>query len=144
MSDNLQDAPLLPLNQSSQREPYLVLIVDDEESIASSLAAFVEMLGYPVIIALHGKAALTLAHHRWPALVITDQMMPYLTGAQLIAALIEEAKQTQQPMPITILITAASRRVTEQSHADVVIGKSFELGTIEDLLKRFLGRAPLG
>lgn len=120
-------------------EPYLVLIVEDESSIAAVLAAFVEGLGYVPLVAPHGAAALGLARARWPALVLTDQMMPLLSGSRLIAALRADAEARGQRMPPTILMSAGSLRIAEQAGADVVLPKPFDLEQVEALLKRFLG-----
>ncbi|HWE60989.1 MAG TPA: response regulator, partial [Chloroflexota bacterium] len=72
----------------------LVLIADDEPTIAEVVAALVTDAGYRAVVATHGRQALELAQTVWPALVITDLMMPVLDGAGLIAALQEAAAAT--------------------------------------------------
>jgi len=72
--------------------PPLVLIAEDERPIAAILRAVVADAGYEPAVATHGRQALELARERWPALVITDLMMPYLGGDELIAALRTEAE----------------------------------------------------
>ena len=66
-------------------ERFLVLIVEDEGTIAGVLSALAEDLGYVTMTAPHGVAALEMARARWPALVLTDYMMPLMTGSRLIA-----------------------------------------------------------
>src|SRR5438270_4574699 len=87
--------------------PVLVLIAEDEEPIAEVVATVVEDAGHTPLLATHGQEALELARARQPALLITDLMMPYLNGAELIAALRSDAAAGgHAPLPV-ILITAA-------------------------------------
>ena len=58
----------------------LVLIAEDEEPIAEVVATVVEDAGYTPRLAAHGREALELARAEQPALLITDLMMPHLSG----------------------------------------------------------------
>ena len=90
-----------------------ILIVDDEVPIAAIIGAVVEDLGYRAHLAAQGQQALDLARAAWPALVITDLMMPVLSGADLIAALrVETTTQGRAYVPV-ILMTAAQRACTQ-------------------------------
>ncbi len=119
-------------------DPVIILIAEDEEPIAAILAAVIEDLGYRPLIAADGRHALELARTTWPALVITDLMMPRLTGADLIAALHTEATSTgRTPVPV-ILITAAGLQHARSAGADAVLSKPFDLGDLEELVIRLL------
>jgi CheY-like chemotaxis protein len=121
-------------------ERFLVLIVEDEATIAGVLSAFAEDLGYLTMTAPHGVAALEMAHVRWPSLVLTDYMMPLMTGGRLIAELRAEAASSGHLMPPIILMSAVSSRLRDEAGADVVLPKPFDLTQLELLLERFLGR----
>ena len=121
-------------------ERFLVLIVEDEGSIAGVLSAFVEDLGYHAMVAPHGVAALEIARARWPALVLTDYMMPLMSGSRLLAELRAEAVSGGHTMPPVILMSAVSPRLSELAGADVVLPKPFDLAQLEALLEQFLGR----
>ena len=129
-------------SQSNEREPFLVLIAEDEEPIAEAIAMLVEDCGYTPIIASNGRQALELARRRKPALIITDLMMPYLDGDELITALKEDAARDGYTPPPTILLSAAGLRRMKISGADVLLPKPFELDELEKLLRRFLGSPP--
>jgi CheY-like chemotaxis protein len=117
----------------------LVLIADDELPIADVLAATVADAGYQAIIATHGREALDLARKYCPALVISDLMMPYVSGKELIAALhADAAEQGRQAIPV-ILLTAASMAQAYAAGANAVLRKPFNLSDIDALLHRFLG-----
>lgn len=116
-----------------------MLIVEDEEPLAETVSYVVQGAGYQPVVALHGRQALALARSRHPALVITDLMLPYLSGAELIAALRADAAAGGEPAPPIVLITAASLVLARAAGADAVLRKPFRLADLEALLRRFLG-----
>jgi CheY-like chemotaxis protein len=116
----------------------LVLIAEDEEPIAEVVATVVEDAGYTPRLAAHGREALELARAEQPALLITDLMMPYLSGAELIAALRSDAAASgHDPVPV-IVITAAGLAQARAAGANAVLRKPFELLELDALLRRFL------
>lgn len=116
----------------------LVLIAEDEEPIALALSFIVEDAGYTPLVAAHGREALELARARHPALIITDLMMPRMTGQELIAILRQEAQEDHH-IPI-ILMSAAGKAYVADSGADALLPKPFDITQVEDLLRRFLGK----
>ena len=121
----------------------LVLIAEDEEPIAELLSYVVQDAGYTPLVALHGRQALALARDRWPALVITDLMMPYLSGADLIAALAAEATANGRARPPAILVTGAGPSQARAAGADVVLYKPFQVADLDALLHHFLARSAM-
>lgn len=91
---NYEVVPLreVPWNDSmsfpAQRES-VVLVVDDERIIADTLSLILSKSGYRVLTAYDGKAALELARAVPPALLITDVVMPGMTGIELAIMLVE-------------------------------------------------------
>ena len=120
----------------------LVLIAEDEEPIAELLAYVVQDAGYTPLVAFHGRQALELTRERWPALLIADLMMPYLSGADLIAALTAEAAASDRARPPAILVTGAGPRQARATGADAVLYKPFQVADLDALLHRFLARSP--
>jgi len=117
----------------------VIVIADDEAAIAALVATVAEDAGHTVVLAADGQAALEVVRAQWPALLITDLMMPRMTGAELIAALRAHAvERAFAPLPV-ILMTAARLRGTDMGGADAVLLKPFDLATLEALLTRFLG-----
>ena len=115
-----------------------VLVVEDEESIAETLALIVEDSGFTPLVAYNGREALALARQHHPRLIITDLMMPYLDGADLIAAVrTDAATQGLEPPPV-IVVTAAGRARAEASGADAIIIKPFDVTKIEAAMQRLL------
>ena len=112
----------------------LVLIAEDEPTIALVLSEVIQDLGYTPLLAQNGRQALELARERRPALVITDLMMPELDGAALIAALRDEPGD---PVP-TILVTAVGTAQSLRAGADAVLTKPFDIVALETLLAQLL------
>jgi DNA-binding response OmpR family regulator len=116
--------------------PKVVLIAEDEEPIAQALAYLVEDAGYSPVIAAHGKAALEIALAQRPDLIITDLMMPQMSGKEFISALRAALDSATPPI---ILMTAAGRRYTDAAGANALLSKPFDLSEVEALLERYLG-----
>jgi DNA-binding response OmpR family regulator len=65
----------------------LVLVVDDERVIADTLKTILEMSGYAAITAYDGESALEIAQVIPPDLLISDVVMPGMSGVELAMAL---------------------------------------------------------
>ncbi|WP_137390549.1 hybrid sensor histidine kinase/response regulator [Rhodoligotrophos defluvii] len=76
--------------EAESRKPsaLVILAVDDDGLVLMSTSAMLEDLGHEVIEAASGAEALeTLRSNKRVDLVITDQVMPQMTGTQLAAAI---------------------------------------------------------
>lgn len=120
--------------------PPVVLIAEDEEPIAQALAMIIEDFGYAVVVATNGKEALELARVHHPALIITDLMMPLMSGADLIAALRADAARDNHHAPPVVLMSAAGGRYMAPVGADDTLPKPFDMRQIEAILARYLPR----
>jgi CheY-like chemotaxis protein len=68
--------------------PLVVLVVDDDALVLMNTSAMLEDLGHTVIEATSGQEAIdTLRRETGVDLVVTDQAMPQMTGAQLAHAI---------------------------------------------------------
>jgi DNA-binding NtrC family response regulator len=70
-----------------------VLTVDDDAATRDGLVALLESWGYRATAAPDGKAALAECDRELPHAVVTDLMMPGLSGLEFIAALGERVQQ---------------------------------------------------
>lgn len=120
----------------------IVLIVEDERPIAETLSDIVDEAGYHAVVATNGTHALQLARQQHPALVLTDYMMPYMNGAQLVLALRQDAQVRTRLAPPIVIISAARPLLADGIQADAIIRKPFDVAEIEALLRRFLGPPP--
>jgi CheY-like chemotaxis protein len=65
----------------------LVLIVDDEKVIADTLSIILSKSGFTTVTAYDGVTALNLAKESAPDLLISDVVMPGMTGIDLAIAM---------------------------------------------------------
>jgi len=73
----------VPSTANSDKPRPVVLVVDDEEVIVVTLAAILSNNGFAPLTAFDGKSALEMAEVIPPDVVISDVMMPGMTGVEL-------------------------------------------------------------
>jgi DNA-binding NtrC family response regulator len=73
-----EDVVLLAANDAP-----VVLIVDDEKVIADTLSIILTHAGYITMTAYNGESALRIANAITPELLISDVVMPGITGVEL-------------------------------------------------------------
>jgi DNA-binding response OmpR family regulator len=116
-----------------------ILVVEDEEAIASVLKRGLEEAGYVVTVAVDGKLGLELASTRPYHLVILDLMLPGIDGMSIC----REIREARNSVPILMLTArdAVDDRVTGlEIGADDYLPKPFEfkelLARVHALLRR--------
>jgi DNA-binding NtrC family response regulator len=77
-----EDVVVLPVKDAP-----VILIVDDEKVIADTLSIILTHAGFITMTAYDGKSALRMANAITPALLLTDVVMPGLTGVELAITL---------------------------------------------------------
>jgi CheY-like chemotaxis protein len=77
-----QDVVVLP-----RTDPPVVLIVDDEKVIANTLSIILSHAGFITMTAYDGQSAIRIADAISPALLISDVVMPGMTGVELAITL---------------------------------------------------------
>ena len=70
-----------------------VLIVDDDSATREGLTALLQSWGYNTFDAADGKAALRYCDEELPHAIVTDLMMPGMTGLEFVEALHERVQQ---------------------------------------------------
>lgn len=112
-------------DSSLAKEQPLILIVEDNPDLRHYIA---EQLagGFNIITAQDGKRGLQLAESKLPDLIISDVMMPGMTGLQLCEALKQDVKTSHIPI---ILLTARAGTEAKieglQTGADDYLTKPF-------------------
>jgi DNA-binding NtrC family response regulator len=83
--------PVIPLKEVSKedvvvlpmKDAPVVLIVDDEKVIADTLSIILTHAGFITMAAYNGESALRIAYAITPDLLISDVVMPGITGVEL-------------------------------------------------------------
>src|SRR5690348_16472163 len=100
-----------------------VLVVEDEASIASFVAAYLKNAGYTVRTTASGTEALKLVEAEKPALVVLDLMLPDIDG-------VEVCKRIRQNSDLPVLMLTA-----RDEDVDKIIG--LEVGADDYMTKPF-------
>ncbi|MDE6497992.1 MAG: response regulator [Muribaculaceae bacterium] len=135
------DSACAKLPQEPARDPALarVLIVEDNQQIADFIA---DILGnkYTTQRADNGRTALSIAASFVPDIIVADEMMPVMTGLEMVKQMKQNPRLAAIPI---IMLTAKTDNATENKSIklgiDMFMAKPFEphalLGRIEQLLK---------
>ena len=118
-----------------------VLIVDDERDIRTGLGRLVGTLGAEVRLAADGVEALELLDAQAADLVLTDLMMPRMSGSELLSA-VKERLPDVQVIVLTGFGTIQSAVACLQAGAAHFMTKPFENDDVLQLVSR-LGRQVL-
>ena len=115
-----------------------LLIVEDDEHILSNLCYFLTDKKYDVTSAANGLEGLKLIENEKKGfdLVITDLIMPDISGVALISIIKKKYPNTR-----VIAITGWGEHpeaLATEAEADHVLEKPFELSDLEKLIKRLL------
>jgi len=101
-----------------------VLVVDDDPDVLASLTDALATEGYEVRGACDGIEALEAIGERRPDLIITDLLMPTMTGFELLAALHDDPALSSIP---TLIITAARGAEAEEPKGALILPKPLDL-----------------
>lgn len=110
-----------------------VLVVDDDPSTRSLLRLIFETAGHEVVDAAHGRAALDIiGPSTLPDVVVTDLVMPVLTGVELIEQLHSKARTAA--IPIVVLSADSDAALTLQAAGlvEAVVRKPFDVYALVD------------
>jgi len=101
----------MPTPQALSTEPTRVLLVDDDEMVLAGLSATLESDGFQVVASPSGYAALDELSRGRFALVITDLMMPGLSGI----AVLERVRVVAPETPVVVLSGYPRRSLAEEA-----------------------------
>lgn len=117
----------------------LVLVVDDSDDMRELLREVLESRGHEVITAGSSGRALTLMMRRVPDLVITDLMMPGMSGFSLRSLMLRRPELASVPV---IVLSAYWARPSETLEAVAVLTKPINLDRLLEAVDRGLARGP--
>lgn len=103
-----------------------ILLIEDNPEVRENTAEILELAGYDVVTAPHGKAGVELAQHEKPDLIICDIMMPELDGYGVLHILSKKSETALIPF---IFLTAKTEKTD--------IRKGMNLGADDYLTKPF-------
>ena len=101
-----------------------ILVVDDELNILKLFTAILTSAGYEVVTSTNGSDALDIYYDQHIDMVICDEMMPIMSGNELVESIREDNKN------IPIIMVTAKSSIDDKA-------KSYDLGIDEYIVKPF-------
>ncbi len=116
-----------------------VLLAEDDRSLRRLLEVLLERAGYEVVSAADGLEAMKLALSTPIDIVVTDEMMPNLSGHEFCRFL--RNSQTLSHLPV-ILLSALERKETDQEleRVDAFLAKPVSGEVLAECIERLLAR----
>jgi CheY-like chemotaxis protein len=112
-----------------------ILVVEDDDFVRGSIVESLEALGHQVAQAADGEAGLRELKRAKPDLMITDYLMPGITGAELV----QRARLDFPGLPMIIATGYADMKAIEQVIGDdTVLRKPFQLAELAACVERAL------
>ncbi len=102
------------------------IVLAEDNSVLSLLLKFrLEKEGYKLLIAVDGKQAIELIEEHNPELILTDIMMPFVSGLEVISHV---RNKLQLKTPIIVFSSAGQEEI---------VLKAFDLGATDFMSKPF-------
>jgi DNA-binding response OmpR family regulator len=117
-----------------------VLVIEDERIMLKILEFRLKKDGYLVLVAEDGKIGLELIEKEAPDLIITDIMMPYVSGLEIVNHVKNILKL---PIPIIILSAVGLEKTVIEAFslgADDFISKPFSPEELSIRVRKYVGK----
>lgn len=133
------EPPQVAAQESASAAPQLVLVVDDDPLVLNSTCALLEELGHSVLRAGSADDALRILRRiQGIAVLVTDHVMPHMSGAQLVEAVAQE----QPELPV-VLATGYAELITKLPAGAVRLAKPFDQAALQEAIAEALRRKNL-
>jgi signal transduction histidine kinase/ligand-binding sensor domain-containing protein/DNA-binding response OmpR family regulator len=136
--DEIPDETLQPESEEQDNIRSQVLIIEDDHELADYLYEYFARK-YRVGIAYNGAKGLRMARDEMPELIISDVMLPEMSGLQLCDALKTGIETSHIPI-ILITAQATEENINEgyQHGADLYITKPFSIKVLETQVRMLI------
>ena len=117
-----------------------ILVAEDEPMLLKTIELKLKKEGYEVITTADGREAAAKIEELDPDMVITDIMMPYVSGLEIVAII---RKKTNKRIPIIMLSAMEQEKVVMEAFelgADDYITKPFSLNELAIRVKRLISQ----
>jgi DNA-binding response OmpR family regulator len=117
-----------------------ILVIEDNPMVIKSLEFKLKKDGHEVLIAKDGREAMKFLKDAQFDLILTDLMLPFVTGKELICYIKKNSPKT----PIIVLSTSTQENIITDAFdmgVDDFITKPFSPNELSLRVKRFLNKA---
>lgn len=119
-----------------------ILVVEDEEDLASLVEVNLNLAGYDVVVAPTGEDGLQAIREHDPDAVLLDVMLPGIDGWNVLRTVKED--RTTRDLPIVMLTALSEERDLIRGHlqgAVEYVTKPFEMKNLLETIRHVLGEA---
>ncbi len=135
-ADAAEPAPLQAAVPDGRRGSH-ILVVEDDAIVRESIVLSLEAFGHRVTQAADGETALRELQRARPDLIVTDYLMPGITGAELM----QRAREVHPGIPMIIATGYADMHAIDDVLGDdILLRKPFQLAELALSVERALGR----
>lgn len=116
----------------------LVLLIEDEESLVSSLSYYLRKNGFNVVSAMTGAAGILAVRAERPDVIVLDLMLPGIDGLEVCRRMRE-----RWPIPVVMLTALGDetdRLIGFETGADDYVTKPFEIAELAARLRALMRR----
>ncbi|MGM3306769.1 response regulator [Anabaena sp. WFMT] len=129
----------LDSNKQVQNNEQSILVVDDNRDMRFYVADILRHSGYQVLTARNGYEGFSSAQENHPNLIITDLMMPLVTGLEMIQMIRSQDQMRGTPIVLlTAKVNEETRIESTEYGADAYLAKPFNdrelLASVRNLL----------
>lgn len=117
-----------------------VLLIEDDILIQRAVAAKLKKEGFEIIGCSDGKEGLEKLATELPDLVLTDVMLPYVSGLEIVNAV---KSLTEKSIKVIVFSTMGQEKIVQEAFdlgADDYITKPFSLNELSIRVKKQLTR----
>ena len=118
----------------------LILVVDDEFSVAEVLQSVLADAGHEVVTAVNGRQGLELLGKRRPDLVLLDFMMPIIDGPAMLKAMKEDPACCNIPAVLMSSLPESAVAEAARGMYTAFLRKPFKLARVTNTVKTVLGQ----
>lgn len=116
----------------------LILVVDDEFSVAEVLESVLADAGHEVVTAINGRQGLDRLKERPPNLVLLDFMMPIMDGPAMLKKMRENPAHRDIPAVIMSSLPESTVAASAKGMYAGFLRKPFRLGAVVDIVNAVL------
>jgi len=140
MSETILDSPISSATLSTTLAKASILLVEDDAAVRRYLEVILRRAGYEVLCAANGIEAIKAALSSKIDAVVTDALMPHLSGYELCRYL--RARPELSRLPILLLTGLEQNATTPEirEHADAHLTKPVRHEAFTECLAKLLRR----
>lgn len=117
-----------------------IVVVDDDSDILSILSEFLAGEGYEPLSFVSGTRALDHLKQTRPALLITDLLMPGMSGQELIHSAREAHGDS---LPIAVMSASANLGAVADLRIQAFLSKPFDLDELNEIIAHCIAAEPV-